>query len=132
MHSTAGRTDFSHFASEMQGRRQVLREEIHQTLLRSREEGHARLAGEVRDRKDESLADLLTGISIAEIQRDAGEIRDIDAALERIKLGTYGVCIDCGAEIARERLQAYPTAKRCTNCQRRHETKRKSGPVPKL
>jgi DnaK suppressor protein len=40
------------------------------------------------------------------------------AALEAIEAGTYGVCVDCGAEIPEGRLRALPDAARCVSCQR--------------
>jgi DnaK suppressor protein len=39
------------------------------------------------------------------------------AALEAIEAGTYGVCVDCGAEIPEGRLRALPVAVRCVPCQ---------------
>jgi DnaK suppressor protein len=38
---------------------------------------------------------------------------EIEAALERIEGGTYGVCVTCGKPIASERLEAVPYAARC-------------------
>lgn len=49
------------------------------------------------------------------------EIRGIDEALARDAAGTYGVCVDCDARIAEERLDAVPQAARCIDCQRRLE-----------
>ncbi|MBI2808890.1 MAG: TraR/DksA C4-type zinc finger protein [Planctomycetes bacterium] len=43
---------------------------------------------------------------------------EIDAALERLDAGTYGVCEDCGAVIAAKRLEAVPYAKFCIRCER--------------
>jgi DnaK suppressor protein len=40
------------------------------------------------------------------------------AALEAIDAGTYGICVDCGAEIPEGRLRALPDAVRCVPCQR--------------
>jgi DnaK suppressor protein len=45
------------------------------------------------------------------------ELQDIEVALARIADGSYGACIDCGAEIGRARLKADPTLKRCLPCQ---------------
>lgn len=73
------------------------------------------------DPGDASVADLLANLSLSEIDRHIAEIRDIDEARSRMNDGTYGVCIDCGQEIAFERLLAYPTAKRCLPCQQLHE-----------
>jgi RNA polymerase-binding protein DksA len=44
------------------------------------------------------------------------EIAEIEAALTRIDLGTYGVCASCGEEISDARLEAVPYATRCTDC----------------
>lgn len=44
------------------------------------------------------------------------EAEQIMAALARIEAGTYGVCDNCGADIAPARLIAQPTATRCINC----------------
>jgi DnaK suppressor protein len=42
----------------------------------------------------------------------------LQAALAAIEAGTYGVCVDCGAEIPEGRLRALPDAVRCVPCQR--------------
>ncbi len=98
-----------------------LREEIRQNLLRTDNESYQELAGSVHDISDEALADLLVDINNANISRQIQEIRDIDAALLRIANKTYGECIDCGQPISLQRLQAYPTAKRCLDCQEVYE-----------
>ena len=50
----------------------------------------------------------------------AGELtetlHDIEAALERLETGTYGVCEVCGSAIGEDRLEAMPAAKRCIAC----------------
>ena len=57
----------------------------------------------------------------ADEKRDAQELRDIDAARQRLDAGTYGICTDCGAEIGFQRLHVEPQAARCIECQRRFE-----------
>lgn len=52
-------------------------------------------------------------------QLDEGEreeLRMIDSALMRVQSGSYGTCIECGEEIAPERLQALPYTPRCIDC----------------
>ena len=56
--------------------------------------------------------DALVGIKNSEIQ----EIRQIQGALKRIAEGTYGVCVQCGADIDPKRLKALPIAARCISC----------------
>ena len=50
-------------------------------------------------------------------EHETAELVDIEAALERLQAGTYGQCTDCGITIPTARLNAYPIAKRCINCQ---------------
>jgi len=54
-------------------------------------------------------------------ERETAELRAIDDALERIRQGTYGQCVDCGVDIPTARLHANPTALRCIDCQSRYE-----------
>lgn len=102
-------------------RKQSLLAEIHDEVDRAREETYGELAGSVTDTGDAASADLLSDLDNAEVTRDLGEIRELDAALTRFASGTYGVCIDCHREIDFERLLAYPIAVRCFDCQEVYE-----------
>ena len=73
------------------------------------------------DSGDESMANALADFNLTILDRHIDAMRDIEAALQRIKNGEYGVCTDCGDEVAFARLQVYPTAKRCLACQERRE-----------
>ena len=44
-------------------------------------------------------------------------LTELDAALERQRAGTYGLCADCGGPIGAERLSARPAALRCIGCE---------------
>ena len=51
----------------------------------------------------------------------------VDDALARLAAGSYGLCVDCGAEIPLERLIALPQAARCIACQQRGERSHGTG-----
>jgi len=53
--------------------------------------------------------------------QDIKRLRAIDAALGRINLGRYGVCMKCNKKIPAERLQAIPYAVLCIDCQKGEE-----------
>jgi len=108
----------------LRNRREELRNIIHAELASSPQEDFTELAGMVHDAGDESFAELLRGINLTTRARELDEIRDVEAALERIKNGTYNTCVACGGEITYERLDAYPTAKRCIACQSLQENRR--------
>lgn len=44
------------------------------------------------------------------------ELRQIEAALNRLDSGTYGICAKCGADIGDARLNALPYTPHCSNC----------------
>jgi DnaK suppressor protein len=122
----AGLSDkqLQYFEQRLVRRREALRELIRQELASTQREDYAELAGLVHDAGDESFAELLRGVNLTNRARELEEMQDVEAALERIKNGIYGVCVDCGDDIGLERLEAYPTAKRCIACQNRHENRR--------
>lgn len=95
--------------------------ELREDVERARGEEYAELAGPVTDVGDQASADLLADLDNAEIARDVRTLRELEAALQRFADGSYGKCVDCGGEIAFERLRAYPTATRCASCQSVHE-----------
>jgi RNA polymerase-binding protein DksA len=47
---------------------------------------------------------------------DGRRVREIDAALHRIKEGVFGKCCTCGQEISEARLEAIPDALYCVRC----------------
>ncbi len=71
--------------------------------------------------EDEALAEEATELELAMAIHENAELRDIDAALARIDDGSYGSCVDCDSAISQARLTAYPTAKRCLECQQERE-----------
>lgn len=79
------------------------------------------LNNEPGDTGDESLANALADFNLTILDRHIDGMRDIEAALQRVRNGEYGVCIDCGDDVGFGRLQAYPTAKRCIVCQEQRE-----------
>jgi RNA polymerase-binding protein DksA len=48
-------------------------------------------------------------------------LQAIDAALQRIENGTYGICRSCGQPIDPERLEALPWTTQDIDCKRREE-----------
>lgn len=54
-------------------------------------------------------------LSISESERTL--LDQIDGALQRMELGSYGECANCGQEISDARLKAVSYAEYCINCQ---------------
>ncbi len=77
--------------------------------------------GELESHQSKDWEDLATERETDEVLEGMGasglhEIRQIEAALQRIETGDYGWCMKCGAEVAAERLDALPHTPFCRNC----------------
>lgn len=83
---------------------------------------------EQRDEGDLADDDTAQRQDDAMLEHYRMQLADIDAARIRMRDRTYGICVDCAQPIPLPRLQAYPTATRCTPCQRRHENLHAPGP----
>jgi DnaK suppressor protein len=73
----------------------------------------------LREREQASAAALQYGADPVGWARGASlqrTLEDIDAALSRIQLGTYGTCTGCGRAIPVERLELRPFAGTCVAC----------------
>ncbi len=109
-----------------------LRQDIRSELTRSDNEQYASLAGQVHDTGDESVADLLSDINTAMVGHSIKELREIEAAQERLREGTYGCCEECGEPIPFARLQAYPAARLCVADQQRYEAGHPQDKTPEM
>ena len=66
---------------------------------------------------DKDREDALMGV--VSTQRE-----EVVAALGRLDDGSYGRCVQCGADLPEERLEARPEASRCVACQVKAEGSR--------
>lgn len=90
------------------------------------------LNSEPGDSGDESMANELADFNVTIVDRQVHGMRDIEATFKRIKDGKFGECIDCGDDIPFNRLQAFPTAKRCIACQEKRERQYAQEGHPKM
>ena len=72
---------------------------------------------EVHDTKDEALRLQLAESDAATELRTHDEMQATAAALQRIVMGIFGICTECGRDIAVQRLRTQPSAPRCRSCQ---------------
>src|SRR5829696_9479725 len=73
------------------------------------------------------LADQASGNNEVHIQlklkqTDAKILQAIEEALFRMEKGTYGICRDCGEEIAPARLNAIPWTRVCISCKEKQSS----------
>ncbi len=75
------------------------------------------LSNQVGDSDAVAAGDVMNDINIAQLNHEVDALREVEAALERVAGGTYGLCADCGEAIQPERLAVQPTAGHCLACQ---------------
>ncbi len=88
----------------------------------------AQLAQALRHREEITIQkspDLLEETQLASdrdmvirgLNRESSLLRDVNAALQRVANGSYGVCLHCEEPINPKRLDALPWAAYCVKCQ---------------
>jgi DnaK suppressor protein len=101
---------------------------VAQDTLRSRAEGNEASAFGMHQADAGSDAyDRDFALSLLSQEQDA--LYEIDQALKRIELGTYGVCEMSGKPIPRTRLEAIPFARFTVECQSQLEKQNKASRV---
>ena len=118
------------FSALLQAQRRHLLDEVREKIGTSGE--RLGFANQRKIAENDVLADAVAELDVAMVIRESQELQDIEAALARIAEGSYGVCTECGDEIGRARLKAYPTAERCLPCQQENERLRGQVHTPRL
>ena len=113
--------------SRLRERQRVLRGEIRAHLKGTGDSGVVGLSSVPAETDDWGVGDEMAARDIAEARHLLAELADVEGALGRVAAGSYGECIDCGDAIAAARLNAYPAATRCVECQGAFE-RREVGP----
>jgi len=105
--------DLDHFKEKLKKQKEETREEIEN--LKSSAESVDENADDRRSGTHHHFGDVSaenqmkkTTYTLLEKQRD--KLQRIEAALERIESGTYGICTATGKPIQKERLEAIPYA----------------------
>jgi DnaK suppressor protein len=55
--------------------------------------------------------------AIGTLDRNSKLLHEVNAALSRIRSGTFGICLDCDEDISIKRLAAVPWTASCIVCQ---------------
>ena len=66
------------------------------------------------EERAKQLADSEVVDALGNEARD--ELQKISMALSRMESGDFGLCTECGIQIAPERIEVYPYAEQCIDC----------------
>lgn len=115
--STSQVTTTTQLGSQLLSRRKIVLNDIRTRMHSSDDPSKLALINHLEEVGDWAEADLQNETDIAILAHELTELREIDAALLRIKAGTYGICTVCHEPIPLARLLAQPAAQRCVACQ---------------
>ncbi|MFH1621924.1 MAG: TraR/DksA family transcriptional regulator [Candidatus Omnitrophota bacterium] len=102
-------------------RKELINEEIDHissdTLMQSQKDASGDISGYSYHMADVATDNYDREFSLGLASNERDILYEIDAALEKIKDGTFGLCEDCQKSISKTRLKAVPYAKLCIKCQ---------------
>src|SRR5208337_5202326 len=82
------------------------REELMKTIARTQEEGRTADDDPTVDLADKAANSYTKEFLFGMTNTDRAILQLVDEALQRIKNGAYGTCIECGEELQQKRLEA--------------------------
>ena len=97
------------------------REESIRFLDRLRQESRSLDADSAQDSADWCVANLSKESLFEQSSQRRTTLRLIEAALDRMTNGSFGICVACDDEIRARRLQAVPWTQFCLSCQEEQE-----------
>jgi DnaK suppressor protein len=98
----------------LEARRDAIEEQVQQKIRAFRD-----LAGAEPTRPPAGSSDdpAHEDLDFALMELQAQTLKNITAALARLRDGDYGICRECEEEIPEKRLRALPFATKCLSCQ---------------
>lgn len=72
---------------------------------------------------DYASTDEIRDVEYSRREALSRRLHQLDEALERISLGVYGLCAECGARIVEKRLTSDPAVSLCVGCQAATESR---------
>jgi DnaK suppressor protein len=114
-------TELNEYQNKLLDRRVQIEKNLRGTTLEL--EGMREL--ELNDEGDYAAASAETIVDSAILVQQRKELNEIELALDKIKVGTFGICEMCEEPIARERLEVKNFARFCITCREINEKETK-------
>jgi len=105
-------------------------QELKQFLLTEKEKifselreriGNTRIGHQAGDAIDGSVDTQDREMNLLFQGRERSKLEQIESAIQRLALGDYGYCEECGEAIAKGRLRVFPLAQMCVQCKEEEE-----------
>ena len=100
---------------------QARRDELMRSIARTEEAGRQADEDTTVDLADKAANSYTKEFLFGQTDTDRSTLQLIEAALTRMRAGSYGLCASCENEIQVKRLEAVPWTKHCLACQEKQE-----------
>src|SRR5262245_44027696 len=104
---TMDKKRLDYYKKKLQG----MREDLLKTIARTEEEGRTADENPTLTLADKAANSYTKEFLFGQTTTDRTTLALIDAALERIKNGSYGTCAHCETELQQKRIEAVPFAR---------------------
>jgi DnaK suppressor protein len=115
--ATMDKRKLDNFKKRLETRQQELR----RTVSRTQQDGRSADEDSAQDIADRAASSYTKEFLFHQSNNDRQLLQMVDAALSRIREGSFGECISCGKEINPKRLEAVPWTRHCIECQEKLE-----------
>lgn len=105
------------FKKRLEERQQALRKMV----SRTEEDGRIADQDSAQDIADRAANSYTKEFLFSQSNNDRQFLNMVETALQRIREGTFGECVNCGNEINPKRLEAVPWTRYCIECQEKKE-----------
>lgn len=105
------------FKKRLEERQQSLRK----TVSRTEEDGRIADQDTAQDIADRAASSYTKEFLFSQSNNDRQLLQMVESALQRIREGSFGECVNCGNEINPKRLEAVPWTRFCIACQEKME-----------
>ena len=105
------------FKKKLEERQQALR----RTVSRTEEDGRVADQDTEQDIADRAASSYTKEFLFSQSNNERQLLQMVETALQRIREGSFGECVNCGSEINAKRLEAVPWTRYCIACQEKME-----------
>lgn len=102
---------------------------LERSMLTAVEQGRQTVADETQDVADQAVSSYQKELLFTQGTNGHSQLGLIRLALERIREGSFGECMQCGNPIGAKRLEALPWTPYCIACQEKIESGEIEDPV---
>jgi DnaK suppressor protein len=102
-------------------RLETRQQELRRLVSRNVQDGRAADEQAAQDIADKAANSYTKEFLFHQSNNDRQLLQLVEEALNRIREGSYGECVNCGNELNAKRLEAVPWTRYCINCQEKVE-----------